>query len=60
MDIPRPEKILVAMLQLSGDAPKPLEYEDIVVKSWELSPEEFSLRKYVHKYPDSLAKVRVT
>ena len=48
------------MLQLSGDAPKPLEYEDIVVKSWELSPEEFSLRKYVHKYPDSLAKVRVT
>ncbi len=41
------------MLQLSGGSPKPLEYEDIVVKSWELFPEEFGLRKYVHKYPDS-------
>ena len=41
------------MLQLSGSSPKPLEYEDIVVKSWELFPEEFGLRKYVHKYPDS-------
>ncbi len=41
------------MLQLSDRSPKPLEYEDIVVKSWELFPEEFGLRKYVHKYPDS-------
>lgn len=53
MDIPRPEKILVAMLQLSDRSPIPLEYEDIVVKSWELFPDEFGLRKYVHKYPDS-------
>jgi hypothetical protein len=53
MDIPRPEKILVAMLQLSKGTNLPLEYEDIVVKSWELFPDEFGLRKYVHKYPDS-------
>jgi hypothetical protein len=53
MDIPRPEKILVAMFQLSDGTNKPLEYEDIVVKSWELFPDEFGLRKYVHKHPDS-------
>lgn len=53
MDIPRPEKILVAMYQLSSGSNSPLEYEDIVVKSWQLFPEEFGLRKYVHQYPDS-------
>ena len=53
MDIPRPEKILVAMYQLSNGTNKPLEYEDIVVKSWQLFPDEFGLRKYVHQYPDS-------
>jgi hypothetical protein len=53
MDIPRPEKILVAMHRLSGGTNQPLEYEDIVVKSWQLFPDEFGLRKYVHKYPDS-------
>lgn len=53
MDIPRPEKILVAMYQLSNGTNQPLEYEDIVVKSWELFPDEFGLRKYVNKYPDS-------
>src|SRR5436190_1222512 len=53
MDIPRPEKILVAMFQLSDGTNLPLEYEDIVVKSWQLFPEEFGLRKYVHQYPDS-------
>lgn len=53
MDIPRPEKILVAMFQLSNGTNQPLEYEDIVVRSWELFPDEFGLRKYVHKHPDS-------
>ena len=53
MDIPRPEKLLIAMYQLAGDTNRPLEYEDIVVKSWQLFPEEFGLRKYVHTYPDS-------
>lgn len=41
------------MFQLSGGSNLPLEYEDIVVKSWQLFPEEFGLRKYVHDYPDS-------
>jgi hypothetical protein len=53
MDIPRPEKILVAIFRLSDGTNQPLEYEDIVVKSWQLFPDEFGLRKYVHKYPDS-------
>ncbi len=53
MDIPRPEKILVAMHQLSSGTSQPLEYEDIVVKSWLLFPDEFGLRKYVHQHPDS-------
>lgn len=53
MDIPRPEKLLVAMFQLSRGSNSPLEYEDIVVKSWQLFPEEFGLRKYVHQFPDS-------
>lgn len=52
-EIPRPEKILIAMFQLSEGTMKALEYEDIVVKAWELFPEEFGLRKYVRKYPDS-------
>jgi hypothetical protein len=51
--IPRPEKILVAMLQLSPDSNRPLEYEDIVVTAWKLFPEDFGLRKYVRDYPDS-------
>ncbi|MDE3067384.1 MAG: hypothetical protein KGJ60_07505 [Verrucomicrobiota bacterium] len=53
MDIPRPEKILVAMYQLSNGTNLPLEYEDIVVKSWQLFPDKFGLRKYVNQYPDS-------
>jgi hypothetical protein len=51
-DRERPEKILVAMLELSGGEPKPLKYEDIVVKAFELFPDEFALRGYP-KYPDS-------
>lgn len=41
------------MFKLADGTNKPLEYEDIVVKSWELFPDEFGLRKYAHKYPDS-------
>ena len=52
-EIPRPEKILIAMLLLSGDTSRPLEYEDIVVQAWKLFPEDFGLRKYVREYPDA-------
>ena len=53
MEIPRPEKILVAMNQLSRGSRKALEYEDIVVAAWKLFPEDFGLRKYVREYPDA-------
>lgn len=48
----RPEKILIAMRELSGGRLRPIKYEDIVVKAFELFPEEFALRGYP-KYPDS-------
>jgi len=51
--IPRPEKILVAMYELSAGKSKPLDYEDIVVAAWKLFPEDFGLRKYVRQYPDA-------
>lgn len=41
------------MYQLANGTSLPLEYEDIVVKSWQLFPDEFGLRKYVNLYPDS-------
>jgi hypothetical protein len=52
-EIPRPEKILIAMLRLSGGTSRPLEYEDIVVQAWRLFPEDFGLRKYVREHPDA-------
>ena len=48
----RPEKILIAMRELSGGRLRPIKYEDIVVKAFELFPEEFALRGHP-KYPDS-------
>lgn len=49
----RPEKILLAMGELSEYSTKSLSYEDIVVKSWQLFPQEFGLRKYAEQYPDA-------
>jgi len=40
------------MGELSGGRLRPLKYEDIVVKAFELFPDEFALRGYP-KYPDS-------
>lgn len=48
----RPEKILIAMYQLSKGTMKSLKYEDIVVKAFELFPEEFALRGYP-QFPDA-------
>ena len=48
----RPEKILVAMFGLSGGTTKPLKYEDIVMKAFEMFPDEFALRGYP-QHPDS-------
>ena len=48
----RPTKILVAMYRLSNGTTQWLKYEDIVVKAFQLFPEEFALRGYP-KFPDS-------
>jgi hypothetical protein len=48
----RPEKILVAMLKLSNGSTRPLKYEDIVVKAFEMFPRDFALRGYP-QFPDS-------
>ena len=48
----RPQKILVAMHDLSGGTTKPLKYEDIVVKAFRMFPDDFALRGYP-EYPDS-------
>jgi hypothetical protein len=52
MGLQRPEKIILAMNTLSGATSKPLRYEDIVVKAFEMFPEDFALRGFP-KYPDS-------
>lgn len=52
MELQRPDKIIVAMSALSGGTPKPLSYEDIVVKAFQMFPQDFALRGYP-QYPDS-------
>ncbi len=49
----RPRKILEALFALSPDGPHLVTYEDIVVKAWELYPDDFGLRGYSDRYPDS-------
>ena len=39
-------KIMQALCALSSDGPKLVTYEDIVVKAWELYPDDFGLRIY--------------
>jgi hypothetical protein len=48
----RPEKILVAMHKLADGQCALLKYEDIVVKAFEMFPDEFALRGHP-QYPDS-------
>jgi hypothetical protein len=45
--------ILAAMRDASGGTTRLCPYEDIVVKAWELFPQEFGLRGYVDRFPDS-------
>lgn len=49
----RNQMILAAMLEVSGSTTKLCAYEDIVVKAWQLFPQEFGLRGYVDQFPDS-------
>jgi hypothetical protein len=49
----RPLKILQALHALSPSGPRLVTYEDIVVKAWELYPDDFGLRGYSDRYPDA-------
>jgi hypothetical protein len=49
----RRQMILLAMRKVAGDATRLCAYEDIVVEAWKLFPQEFGLRGYADKYPDS-------
>jgi hypothetical protein len=49
----RRQMILLAMRKVAGDATRLCAYEDIVVQAWKLFPQEFGLRGYADKYPDS-------
>lgn len=49
----RPLKILEALYALSEDGPRLVTYEDIVVKAWELYPDDFGLRGYSDRFPDA-------
>ena len=49
----RPRMILEALYALSPDGPHLVTYEDIVVKAWELYPDDFGLRGYSDRFPDA-------
>lgn len=49
---PRHQKILLAMHHVAGGTTRPCRYEDIVVRAYELFPEDFQLRGYP-QFPDS-------
>jgi hypothetical protein len=46
-------RIVEAMYRLMPEGPRTVTYEDIVVKAWELDPDQFGLRGYSDKYPDA-------
>ena len=52
MEPKRPEKILLALYALAEGSTRPCQYEDIVVRAFELFPKDFQLRGYP-QYPDS-------
>lgn len=49
----RHDKILIALHDVSAGTTKVCSYEDVVVKAWQLFPEEFGLRGYTDRYPDA-------
>jgi hypothetical protein len=49
----RQEKILLAIHDVAGGTTRLCAYEDIVVRAWQLFPEEFGLRGYTELYPDA-------
>jgi hypothetical protein len=49
----RQEKIIEAIFEVAGGTTRLCPYEDIVVQAWRMWPEEFGLRGYTDRYPDS-------
>jgi hypothetical protein len=49
----RQEKILHAIYEVAEETTRLCDYEDIVVRAWQLYPEEFGLRGYTSLYPDA-------
>jgi hypothetical protein len=45
--------ILLSIYRVADGTTRLSAYEDIVVEAWKLFPQEFGLRGYVDKYPDS-------
>jgi hypothetical protein len=46
-------KIIEALFAISPEGPMLVNYEDIVVRAWQLYPDDFGLRGYSDRYPDS-------
>lgn len=49
----RHQMILLSIYKVADGTTRLSAYEDIVVEAWKLFPQEFGLRGYVDKYPDS-------
>lgn len=52
ISLSRGEKIIYVLYQLSGKSRKSIRYEDIVVKAFEIYPDDFHLKGYP-QYPES-------
>lgn len=49
----RQRMILLALAEVAKGTTCLCAYEDVVVRAWQLFPQEFGLRGYAEKYPDS-------
>lgn len=49
----RQQMILLTIYKVASGTTRLCAYEDLVVEAWKLFPQEFGLRGYVDKYPDS-------
>gem|GEM_PF-2738499 len=49
----RQQMILLAIYKVARGTTRLCAYEDVVVEAWKLFPQEFGLRGYATKYPDS-------
>lgn len=45
--------ILLSIYEVAEGTTRLVAYEDVVVAAWKFFPQEFGLRGYIEKYPDS-------